>query len=94
MTQSLVVRTAPLPLIPAGVLVIYAGEAMPLRGQAAEIWGSTGLDFLRRLKQRHLHVPVVYVTGSSEATIAVEALKAGAADYVIKTVGEVLRSTA
>ena len=32
--------------------------------------GSTGLDFLRRLKQRHLHVPVVYVTGSSEATIA------------------------
>jgi two-component sensor histidine kinase/CheY-like chemotaxis protein len=50
--------------------------------------GSTGLDFLRRLKQRHLHVPVVYVTGSSEATIAVEALKAGAADYVIKTVGE------
>ena len=50
--------------------------------------GSTGLDFLQTLKQRHLHVPVVYVTGSSEATIAVEALKAGAADYVIKTVGE------
>jgi two-component sensor histidine kinase len=49
---------------------------------------STGLDFLHTLKQRHLHVPVVYVTGSSEATIAVEALKAGAADYVIKTVGE------
>lgn len=50
--------------------------------------GSTGLDFLETLKSRHVHVPVVYVTGSSEATIAVEALKAGAADYVIKTVGE------
>jgi two-component sensor histidine kinase len=50
--------------------------------------GSTGLDFLRTLKARHLYVPVVYVTGSSEATIAVEALKAGAADYVIKTVGD------
>jgi two-component sensor histidine kinase len=50
--------------------------------------GSTGLDFLRTLHERHLDIPVVYVTGSSEAMIAVEALKAGAADYVIKTVGE------
>jgi two-component sensor histidine kinase len=50
--------------------------------------GFTGLDFLKTLRERHLHVPVIYVTGSSEAMIAVEALKAGAADYVIKTVGE------
>jgi two-component sensor histidine kinase len=50
--------------------------------------GSTGLDFLQLLRLRHMHQPIVYVTGSSEATIAVEALKAGAADYVIKTVGE------
>lgn len=50
--------------------------------------GSTGLDFLQTLRQQQLQVPVVYVTGSSEATIAVEALKAGAADYVIKTVGD------
>lgn len=49
---------------------------------------STGLDFLHTLQQQHLEVPVVYVTGSSEATVAVEALKAGAADYVIKTVGD------
>ena len=50
--------------------------------------GSTGLDFLHTLQQQQRQVPVVYVTGSSEATIAVEALKAGAADYVIKTVGD------
>jgi len=50
--------------------------------------GSTGLDFLGTLRARQLDIPVVYVTGSSEAMIAVEALKAGAADYVIKTVGE------
>lgn len=50
--------------------------------------GSTGLDLLQILKERHFDIPVVYVTGSSEATIAVEALKAGAADYVIKTVGD------
>ena len=50
--------------------------------------GSTGLDFMRRLDEQGVVLPVVYVTGSSEATIAVDALKAGAADYVIKTVGD------
>lgn len=32
--------------------------------------------------------PVVYVTGSEEGRIAIEALRAGAADYVVKSVGE------
>jgi two-component sensor histidine kinase len=32
--------------------------------------------------------PIVYVTGSEESRIAVAALKAGAQDYVVKTVGE------
>ena len=32
--------------------------------------------------------PIVYVTGSEETRIAVAALKAGAADYVVKAVGE------
>lgn len=32
--------------------------------------------------------PIVYVTGSDETPVAVAALKAGAADYVVKAVGE------
>lgn len=32
--------------------------------------------------------PIVYVTGSEDSQVAVSALKAGAADYVVKTVGE------
>ena len=32
--------------------------------------------------------PIVYVTGSDETRVAVAALKAGAADYVVKVVGE------
>ncbi|MBT9369338.1 histidine kinase dimerization/phosphoacceptor domain -containing protein [Rhizobium sp. CSW-27] len=48
----------------------------------------TGLDILRRFRERGYSVPAIYVTGSSEATIAVDALKNGASDYVIKTVGE------
>jgi two-component sensor histidine kinase len=48
----------------------------------------TGLDILRLFNERGLTVPIIYVTGSSEATIAIDALKSGASDYVIKTVGE------
>lgn len=47
----------------------------------------TGIDLLERLESHGNAVPVVYVTGSLEAAIAVSALKAGAADYVIKTAG-------
>ena len=47
----------------------------------------TGLQILGMLKERQIVLPVIYVTGSSEATIAIEALKNGASDYVIKTVG-------
>ncbi|MDO1582027.1 sensor histidine kinase [Rhizobium oryzicola] len=48
----------------------------------------TGLDILRALNARDITIPTIYVTGSSEATIAVDALKSGASDYVVKTVGE------
>jgi two-component sensor histidine kinase len=47
-----------------------------------------GLDILHQLKEQGFDIPVIYVTGSSDATIAIDALKSGAADYVIKTVGE------
>ena len=46
----------------------------------------TGLDFLAKLGEEA--PAVVYVTGSAEMDIAVAALKAGAADFVPKTVGE------
>lgn len=49
---------------------------------------TTGTEFLKVLRENGITVPVVYVTGSSEAKIAIDALKAGAADYVIKTVGD------
>jgi two-component sensor histidine kinase len=46
----------------------------------------TGLDLLQELGRRNLSPAVVYVTGASDTAIAVAALKAGAADYVPKTV--------
>ncbi|WMT87391.1 response regulator [Pelagibacterium sp. 26DY04] len=48
----------------------------------------TGLAMLEEVAARENSPPVVYVTGSTEAAIAVAALKSGAADYVLKTVGE------
>ncbi len=47
MSQNLTIRTAPLPLTAAGLIVLYAGEGMPPRGAAAEVWALTGLDFDR-----------------------------------------------
>jgi two-component sensor histidine kinase len=49
----------------------------------------TGLDFMEKLRELSLDAPpVVYVTGTDEAAVAIAALKAGASDYVLKTVGD------
>lgn len=50
--------------------------------------GMDGLETLKRLRALPAPPPIVYVTGSEEGQVAVAALKAGAADYVVKTVGE------
>jgi two-component sensor histidine kinase/CheY-like chemotaxis protein len=48
----------------------------------------TGLDLLARMAKLGKPPAVVYVTGSSETSVAVAALKAGASDFVPKTVGD------
>jgi len=50
--------------------------------------GMDGLETLARLRTIQDVPPIVYVTGSEEGLVAVAALKAGAADYVVKTIGE------
>jgi two-component sensor histidine kinase len=46
-----------------------------------------GLEMLAEIRKRFADPPpVVYLTGSEDSQLAVAALKAGAADYVIKTV--------
>lgn len=47
-----------------------------------------GLETLNQLRRIADGPPVVYVTGSDESRVAVAALKAGAADYVVKTPGD------
>ena len=50
--------------------------------------GQGGLETLVELRRLPDPPPIVYVTGSDESRVAVSALKAGAADYVVKSVGE------
>ena len=47
-----------------------------------------GLDVLPDILALPAPPPVVYVTGAQDGRIAVAALRAGAADYVIKDVSE------
>ena len=47
----------------------------------------SALDFLREVRSRALHVPVVVVTGKGDEVAAVAALKLGAYDYICKRDG-------
>src|SRR3954463_3110484 len=46
--------------------------------------GLSGLDLLDRMKQKGIEVPVIVTTGNPSHTSAVQALRGGAFDYVVK----------
>ncbi len=50
--------------------------------------GIDGLETLARLAALPDPPPVVYVSGSEESRVAIAALRAGAADYVVKSIGD------
>ncbi|NIT51908.1 MAG: sigma-54-dependent Fis family transcriptional regulator, partial [candidate division Zixibacteria bacterium] len=46
--------------------------------------GMDGFEVLKRVKERDSHMPVVMVTSNNDVPTAVQALKLGAVDYIIK----------
>ena len=52
-----------------------------------------GVTILREAKSRWPECPVIMFTGSGSEEIAVEAMKAGLDDYVLKTTGRLARLT-
>lgn len=43
-----------------------------------------GLELLRELRSRQLEVPVIILTGNDEVSVAIESMKSGANDYLLK----------
>ena len=70
-----------------GVAMVTAG-AFDLCAVDHYMPGMDGLGTLEALRALPACPPIVYVTGSEESRIAVAALKSGAEDYVVKSVGE------
>jgi two-component system response regulator FixJ len=50
--------------------------------------GIDGIEFLRRLKERGVALPVVVMTGHADVPMAVEAMKEGAVDFLEKPFGD------
>jgi two-component sensor histidine kinase len=71
----------------AGLLSLQGGE-FDVCALDHYMPGRDGLDVLPDILALPEPPPVVYVTGAQEGRIAVAALRAGAADYVIKDVSE------
>ena len=44
----------------------------------------TGLELLETLQKRHLQIPIIFVTSKGNEKIAVEAMKLGVRDYLVK----------
>ena len=44
----------------------------------------TGIDLLRRVKEHHADIPVIVITGHGDISLAVEAMKLGAVDFLEK----------
>ena len=50
----------------------------------------TGVELLRELKSRLIEIPAIVITGQGDIALAVEAMKAGAVDFIEKPFEEVV----
>ena len=69
-------------------LRLIAGGGIDVVALDHTLTSETGMDILARVGPRGSRPPIVYVTGSMDARLAVDAMKRGADDYVIKDTSE------
>ncbi len=46
--------------------------------------GMDGIEFLKTFKSQHENIPVIIITGQGDEQVAVQAMKLGASDYLVK----------
>ncbi|WP_165184536.1 response regulator FixJ [Caulobacter soli] len=68
-------------------------DALPLDGAGCVITDMrmpdmTGLELVRELNARGCRVPIIMITGHGDIPLAVEAMRAGVADFIEKPFGE------
>jgi FixJ family two-component response regulator len=50
--------------------------------------GLSGLDLQKRMAEAGLEIPVVFLTGHGDSPVSVQAMKAGAVEFLTKPVDE------
>src|SRR6202142_560069 len=65
-------------------LKLLASETVDLVLTDLKLPGVSGLEFLQSAKRQNAALPIVVMTGFGSVETAVEAMKAGASDYVLK----------
>jgi FixJ family two-component response regulator len=46
--------------------------------------GRSGLDFQRQLTKANIHIPIIFITGHGDIPMSVQAMKAGAVEFLTK----------
>lgn len=47
--------------------------------------GESGLDFQRQLAKLGIHIPIIFISGHADVRMSVQAMKAGAVEFLTKT---------
>ena len=50
--------------------------------------GASGLDLQQELSKKHIHLPIVFITGHGDVRMSVRAIKAGAMEFLTKPIND------
>ena len=80
---------------PDGLAELQANPAIDLLILDHYVSGATGFDILQHLKEKEINIPVILLTSQREFHLAVEALRFGVEEYLLKedAVGPLLART-
>lgn len=90
MRQSLsfLLKTAKVPVVTYESAALFLDHLAKVQGGCivtdVRMPGMSGIDLLKRLRERNNPIPVIVITGHGDVPLAVEAMKCGASDFLEK----------